>query len=466
MVARPALTSLGRLVPLGGVRADARSVARVAAVVALFVAISAPAGDGRPLRWPHRPNVLVVVTDDQRADTLWAMPKTTALIAERGLAFANSVATTPVCCPSRATIYSGKYAHNHSVWDNQNTTGRLDTDETVQHVLGERGYLTAHVDRYLNNWREWTDEPRDFDLYAVQLGPSAWGPFDALVDGRRVHVTDYTTEWIGNTALGFLEGFERWDDARPWLMFVSTRAAHVPATPEPRYARAAVGPLAAAPSHEEDLRDKAWLDPTREADMRVARAHRSSQLRSLRSVDDLVERVIGRLGELGELRDTLILYTSDNGDQWGEHEHLGKRWPYDESLRVPMLLRWDAGGLARGTVRTDVVGNVDVAPTIYDVTGVSPGYPVDGHSLLGSERRHAILIEYRQVVENPDVPTFGGVWTPEEVFLRFPAVGDEFYARGDPYQLRNLLARQGRKAPRAYLRRLERWRQCAGASCP
>lgn len=444
-----------------------RAITRTSVIVAVVVGLVAPAGDGRPLRWRPRPNVLVIVSDDQRADTLLAMPKTRRSLADRGIRFVNNVVTTPLCCPSRATIYSGKYAHNHGVWDNQNTTGRLDTTETVQSVLKDEGYFTAHVDRYLNNWRAWTSAPRDFDLYAVQLGPSAWGPFEALVNGRRVHVADYTTDWIADEALGFATRFEAWDDTRPWLMFVTTRAPHVPATPERRYADAPVERFSPPPSFREDLSDKAWLEPFASARVEQIRRQRRDQMRSLRSIDDLVDRLVSSLEDLGELRDTLIVYTSDNGYFWGEHGLVGKRWPYDESLRVPLLLRWDAGGLLDGSTRRDLVANIDIAPTIYDAAGIAPPYPVDGRSLLSRARRRAILIEYREVVENPDVPSYLGLWSPGKVFLRFPEAGrSELYRRDDPWQLHNEYSDGRGPRTRRYLQRLRAWSRCVGDSCP
>jgi arylsulfatase A-like enzyme len=413
--------------------------------------------------------VLVFVTDDQRADTLSVMPKTRALLSRRGVRFSNAVVTTPLCCPARATIYSGKYSHNHGVWDNDNDSGLLDTDQTVQKVLRDAGYFTAHVDRYLNNWEEWTSHPPDFDQYAVQLeGHKAWeGRREALVNGERVQVTEYTTRWIARLAGEFLARFEVEQDERPWLMFVATRAPHLPAVPENRYERAAIPSYSPPPSIEEDLSDKPWLEEFQEYDPERAAGRRARQLRSLRSVDDLVEGLLAQLEAAGELRNTLIMFTSDNGELWGEHGLTRKRWPYDESLRVPMLLRWDAGGVPSGVVRDDVVANVDVAPTIYDATGIDPPYPVDGRSMLSDTGRESILIEYRHDSDNPTIPAYSGVWSPGEVFIRFPQVGrTEYYEADDPYQLTNLSVAGSSPDLGRFLSLLRAWETCSGSSCP
>lgn len=413
------------------------------------------------------PNVLVIVTDDQRADTLARMPQTLELIARRGVRFRNAIVTTPLCCPSRASIYSGKYAHNHGVWDNDNTTGLLDTSETMQSVLRREGYLTAHVDRYLNNWMDWTSEPPDFDLYAVQLEQgAAWGPRYALVNGERRYVTTYTTRWIGDMATSFIRRFETEDDDRPWLTFVTTRAPHLPATPEPRYRNADVCCWDPPPSVTESLVDKPWVRDLTSARPDQTMSNRRRQLRSLMSVDDVVGRLVGLLDELDELHDTLIIFTSDNGQMWGEHGLEGKRWPYDESLRVPLALRWDGGGVAPGTVRDDVVANIDIAPTIYDATGSSPTYTVDGVPLLSGARRRAILIEYGGDPDRPDIPHFLGVWSAQEVFLHVLPDHHEFYAAEDRYQLDNLYGSGAGPDPGPYLELIEAWRDCAGRACP
>jgi N-acetylglucosamine-6-sulfatase len=362
------------------------------------------------------------------------------------------------------------------VWDNnnttytRNTTGHLDTDLTVQHVLHEAGYFTAHVDRYLNNWEDWTDHPPDFDQYAIGLpGYKAWAPQrEALINGKKILVKEYSTSWIRDMALLFLDRFERTEDARPWLMFVTTRAPHLPAVPEPKYRNAPVPSFAPPPSFREpDLSDKPWLQSAPRVTKAEVVKDRTNQLRTLLSVDDMVAALISRLQQLGELDNTLIVFTSDNGELYGEHGLGAKRWPYDESLRVPLLVRWDAGHIPQGQDRTDVVANIDIAPTIYAISGIQPPYPLDGRSLFSGTRRRDILVEYLHDVDVPEIPRYAGVWSPGPVFLDFPTEHrQEFYAGDDPYQLDNLYEDGGAPNPAPYLALLKKWMTCSGATCP
>lgn len=227
--------------------------------------------------------------------------------------------------------------------------------------------------------------------------------------------------------------------------------------------------LRAAASIEEDTSDKLWISKEVRSDKKLINfiRVRRRQLRALMSVDDLVARLIGRLRELGELRNTLIIFTSDNGEVWGEHLLGGKRWPYDEALRVPMLMRWDAGNLSAGSLRSDVVANIDIAPTIYDATGVHPLYTVDGKSLLSGHERRRILIEFRHDQDTEEVPRYQEVWSPGKVFVHYPYTGRyEFYAASDPYQLHNLYASGEAPDPAPYLARIEAWSSCSGSRCP
>jgi arylsulfatase A-like enzyme len=406
------------------------------------------------------PNVLVIVTDDQRADTLWVMPTTRRLIAGRGITFENAVATTPLCCPSRASIYSGLFAHNHGVWDNHNRLGVLDTDTTVQKVLRDHGYFTAHVDRYLNRWSEWAKKPPNFDLYAIQLDRrSAWKPRNVLVNGRRTFVRTYSTKWIEQKAISFIERFESRDDSNPWLTFVTTRAPHLPAVPEKKYRESRVCCFTPPPT---------VLGSAPSLDLGKVKRWRRNQLRSLKSVDDAVAALINRLEDLGELHNTLIIFTSDNGFLWGEHGRVGKRWAYDDSTRVPLLLRWDAREIELGTRRRDVVANIDIAPTIYDASGIDPPYAVDGNSLLSGERRNEILIEYKHDPSTPQIPSYRGIWTPGEVFINHPRSGtNELYLQDDPHQLINVYSSSdGGPNPNPYLGRISAWSNCSGTNCP
>ena len=426
-----------------------------------------PGGDARP------PNVLVVVTDDARAETLQVMPRTRPWLADGGVTFTQGFATTPSCCPSRASILSGRYAHNHGVL-RQQLGDRLDQETTLARYLSGGGYRTAMAGKFLNRW-PLRRPPPHFDRYAQANG----GYYDQLwqVDGAVRRVPTYSTTFVGDQALAYLAEFER-DDARPWFLYLAPFAPHDPRVPEPRYAAASFPDLeqvggggaaevAGAPAY---LRQRAPADPGEVA------ALRTGQARTLLSVDDLVERVMGRLQATGELDDTLVFYLSDNGYSWGEHRHVGKFVPYTESIKVPFLVRWP-GRLPAGTVDDRLVATIDIKPTVLAAAGIrpDPGDTVDGRSLLDGRRRQRLLAEYwRDQANAPGVRDWAALRAPEWQYVENydqPGGGTfrEFYdLRRDPGMERNLLADDdpGNDPPATLAAELAAARTCAGASCP
>jgi arylsulfatase A-like enzyme len=413
-----------------------------------------------------RPNFLVIVTDDQRLQgTMRVMPKVRRAIGGHGVTYRNGVVTTPLCCPSRASIFSGKYAHNHRVWNNRRTA-LFDTSETAQAVLRHAGYLTALSGKYLNGWRKLADKPRDFDRYATWVGSPGYYNSRFVVNGAHRRIKSYSTRFVGRMARRFLGSFQRHNDARPWLLYVNPFAPHHEATPEKKFRHAPVPRFRPPPSFDEaDVSDKPWVaeqvDRTR---LSWVKAFRRRQLRSLMSVDNMVANLITRLQDLRELENTFIVYTSDNGWSWGEHRMNNKYFPYDEALRVPFLVRWD-GRLQRG-VDDRIVANIDITATMFDAARVTPPYPVDGRSLLRDRRRNAILIESPRDTITPE---YSSVWSPGEVFVHFEAGFDELYSDDDPYQLNNVLARcdpAGCPNINPFLDLLAAWRRCSGLRCP
>jgi arylsulfatase A-like enzyme len=449
----------------------------VAALALGAVAVGAARGRGGaeagPGRAAARPNVLVVVTDDARAETLEAMPKTRRWLADGGVTFTQGFATTPSCCPSRASILSGRYVHNHGVL-RQDLGERLDQGTTLARYLTDAGYRAAMAGKFLNRW-PLRRPPPHFDRWALANG----GYYDQLwqVDGALRRVPAYSTSYIGDRALHWLEELEG-DDARPWFLYLAPFAPHDPRVPEPRYAKASFPALervgaAGAPSvagKPRYLRDRRPADPAQVA------ALRTGQLRTLLSVDDLVDRVLRRLADRGELEHTLVFYLSDNGYAWGEHRHVGKFTPYTESIRVPFLVRWP-GRLPAGTVDDRLVATVDIAPTVLEAAGLrpDPAVPLDGRSLLDGRRRERLLAEYwRDQANAPGIRDWATLRGPGWQYIESydqPGGGTyrEYYdlAR-DPGMERNLLSDHdpGNDPPAGLAAELAAARACAGASCP
>lgn len=339
-----------------------------------------------------RPNVLVILTDDQRTG-LSAMPSTRTLFRRQGTTFPNGFVTTPQCCPSRASIMSGRYAHNHGVQDN-NGAANLDMEQTFQAVLQGAGYRTGFAGKFLNGWDPSVPPPH-FDDWAMRGAGNGYYGGGWNINGVMRVVDAYSTTLIRRRGLRFLRDAES-DDARPWLLFLSTLAPHGPFRPEPKYEAARVGRWDGNPAvFESDRSDK----PQRISDvgnchLPCGRAKRRGQLRTLMSVDDLVERVFRLLERNGE-RNTIAIFLSDNGFGWGEHGLAGKGVPYDHATRVPMYVRWP-GHLAAQSIDTRIAANIDIAPTILDAARIpdSAMPPMDGRSLLNETwSRDRILLE-------------------------------------------------------------------------
>jgi arylsulfatase A-like enzyme len=459
-------------------------VAVLAAAVALgIVALTASRGPGGATvggraRPGHgdRPNVLVFVTDDARAETLQQMPKTRRWLADGGVTFTQAYATTPSCCPSRASILSGRYVHNHGV-RRQQQGARLDQRIALQRYLKDAGYFTAMAGKFLNRWPLDTPPPF-FDRFAHANG----GYYDQVwdVDGRVRRVHTYSTTFVGDKGLEYLAGFERADDARPWFAYLAPFAPHNPRVPEERYATAtfpAQGPAAAV--GEPEIGDKPGYLRTRPAPTAAAvAALRTGQLRTLLSVDDLVDRVLRHLDQTGELDGTLVFFLSDNGYAWGEHRYVGKFVPYTESTRIPFMVRWP-GRLPAGSVDDRMIATIDIKPTVLDAAGVDPGPgdTVDGRSLLDAHRRERLLLEYwRDPANAPGVRTWASLRAPtwqyvedyDQPGVRGRVFREYYDLARDPGMERNLLADAdpANDPPAALGAELAAARGCVGVSCP
>jgi arylsulfatase A-like enzyme len=458
---------------------DGRGLARYAAAITLLVSALAACDtdpeNTAPLQGDS-PNVLVIVTDDQPLNTMSAMPKTKRLLDRGGTRFVNAFATTPTCCPARASIMTGQYAHNHGVTRNS-LAKRLAQTETLQSYLQGAGYFTALAGKYLNQWPIERDPPH-FDRWAMYSSDDdnhryyyggRWN-----IDGRVEKREEYATRLIRRTALEYVNaGIE---SKGPWYVYVAPTAPHSDLQqlpePEPRFESAPVVPWDPPLSTtEKDRSDKpGYVRSIRPGGRRGARA-RTAQLRSLRSVDLLVASLLSRIRHAGQDRDTLVVYLSDNGYMWGQHGLVTKHVPYSESVRIPFLFRPPAA-FAGPPVDRRLVTNVDVAPTIMDAAGLSPDHVMDGRSLLrqGWGRSEVLLESWGSPALK--MPRWAALRSRAAQFTEYYAGGEvtdsEYYdLRSDPLQLRNLLPKGRSEVDvRRWAGRLSRYSDCKGTSCP
>jgi arylsulfatase A-like enzyme len=451
-----------------------RKIALAGAVLATSIVTAADAQV--PVEPPAPPNVVVIVTDDQRLETMSAMPATRRLFKREGTRFSNGFATTPLCCPARASIMSGRYAHNHGITTQQEGEAfELEQSMTMQRELKAAGYRTGMYGKFLNGW-DLTSSPTYFDDWAIfsHVEPNGYfgGPWNA--NGSVHTVNRYASNYLRSKALSFVRETEQSDD-QPWYLFLAPPAPHAPFDPGDRYFDAPVRLWDGNPAVEEaDRSDKPSWVTSRSQGLRIGRRLRGKQLRTLMSVDDMIERLFAELDELDEDEETLAFFLSDNGFLWGEHGLTQKRFPYGPSVRVPFYVRWP-GQVTPGTLDDRLAANIDIAPTVYEAAGITPDYQPDGRSLLGTDGRDRLLLEFWHTGRGA-LPSWASTITDRFQYVEYysdqglPAAVTEYYdLTVDPWQLDNLLgdSETGNDPNVPMLSvQLSLDRSCEGTECP
>lgn len=400
-----------------------------------------------------RPNVVIVITDDQRADQLARMQVTNTELVENGVKFDHAFASHPLCCPSRTSILRGQYAHTTGIYTNGGSLGgwagfrdRGLERSTLATWLDDAGYETALVGKYLNGYAASTNYvPPGWDFWR------GGGPNYYNVGGVRTYQSDLLTRYADE----FIRGTPT---DTPLFLYLSYYKPHAPSKPAPRYAadpRCDGISTSGVPSFNEadvsdkpsTVRNKPLLTPEQQTS--VGTTLPTDQCRALLSVDDGVAAVLRALQDTDRLGNTLIVFMSDHGLFLGEHRLQWKVLTYEEAIHIPLVIRYDP--LTRNVPGVDgrLVVNVDIAPTIVDLLGlaVTPGCPdppygpcggeFEGRSLIpildgsASDWRSDILVENHRSC---------GVRSDRYVFVRYDNGEEELYdLTTDPYQLSNLL---------------------------
>jgi N-acetylglucosamine-6-sulfatase len=483
-------------------------IAAAATLAAAALGVTGAASASARTSAAERPNVVTIMTDDQDFRSMWALPKTRRLIARRGTTFATASVSFPLCCPSRATYYSGQYAHNHGVrWNTFPLGGfyRFRQAETLPVWLRRAGYRTIHIGKYLNQTgeRDPREVPAGWDDYDGGVDPTTYDYYGFTLNHNGTLKTyprrpqDYSTDVYARLAERAIRTASR--AGRPFFLSLAPNAPHTvsaasraeiegtPALPPPRYAdRFAARPLPRYPDFDEaDVSDKPpflgaiWprLTPDQIASLT---AHYRGRMGALVGVDDLVERVVNALKRSGVYGDTDIIFTSDNGWMLGEHRLTDpttedgrasgvKFFPFEGSSRVPLIAAgpdFPAGRTVRGAV-----ANVDLAPTIEDITGARPGLPQDGTSLLPAARRPSLLDGRGVLLEtfpNPrSAPPYRSIRTERYRYDRYDDGSEQLYdLEADPWELRSRHADPRYAVVKSRLARaLARLASCRGAGC-
>lgn len=390
----------------------------------------------------ERPNFLIIYTDDQRFDSMWQMPRTQALIFDQGVTFEHGYITTPLCGPSRCSILTGMYAHNHGIRENQDSG----FDATIfANYLQDDGYYTGLVGKYLNEWRH-KDEPNPaFDYWrAIFGGQSRYNNPDIMVDGKWVrHQGQYISDAFGDYCIEFIEKASK--KPKPFCLYFAPNAPHEPATPADEDKFLDIDLPDFPPSfNEEDVSDKpAWIAEKEplfdDAKIHEINEFRNDQLLTLRSLDRNIERIMQKLEEEKLLDKTVIIFLSDNGKMWGEHRMTSKNSYYEEAARVPFALRYPPL-IPEPYLEKTPVANIDIAPTLYDLARLPIPAEVDGVSLVPLLQTRAMEREGVLIEGWPGRGHYAAYHIADYIYVETEGDKAEFYdLKKDPYQLENAI---------------------------
>jgi arylsulfatase A-like enzyme len=456
----------------------------VVALATLFTAGCGLAqGAALEIDTPASPNIVLINTDDQDTASMKYMPLVNEHLVREGITFENSFVSDPLCCPSRATTLTGLYPHNHGIWSVFNGPdggfeGFRDKgleQRTVAVWLQNAGYDTALLGKYLNG----------YDSTHIPIGWSDWYAMMGVEKDHRINANGTIVTYpdskaqadlLAEHAAGFIEAHA----GEPKFLYVAPYAPHSPPDVAERHQGMFANKRAPrTPAYnEEDVSDKPpWirsLEPLSGPVRREYDALYRQRLRSLQGVDEMVARIVSELEAQNEMDNTYIFYTSDNGYMLGEHRRKGKNNPYEESIRVPLVVR--GPGVPAGASRPQIALNNDLAPTISDLAGVQPPEPMDGRSLTPlfsgeSPWRDAALIEYRSVTlprtgERGPWRGYGAVRTANRLYAEYKNGEKELYnLRDDPYQLTNRAGTADSGVLGSLDARLEELKGCASETC-
>jgi arylsulfatase A-like enzyme len=422
-----------------------------------------------------RPNVVYILTDDQRWDTLGChekpylgikTPNLDRLAAE-GARFRNAFCTTSLCSPSRASMLSGLYAHTHKVINN--FTDYPANLPSYPRQLQSAGYETAYIGKF--HMDENSDEKRPgFDYWVSHKGQAKYDENMFNVNGQRVNRKEYYTHVVTEYATEYL----RRKHDKPFCMILGHKAPHGPFVPEEKYKHTYDNVKIEYPESAFHLDDKpAWIKqrldtwhgiygplygfrekfPDRSPEgVKIFGDFVRSYVGTINSIDDSTGQIYQALKDIGELDNTIFIFTTDNPFLLGEHGMIDKRTMNEESIRLPLLMRYPQR-IKPGTLVDEMVLSVDLAPSILDLCGAAPLPRVHGKSvaplLAGSSAgwRQSWFYEYNYEKQFPYTPNVRGVRTRDWKYMHYPH-GDggpdrhkaELYdLKNDPQELRNLI---------------------------
>ncbi|XP_054468250.1 glucosamine (N-acetyl)-6-sulfatase (Sanfilippo disease IIID), b [Anoplopoma fimbria] len=471
-------------------------------------------------------NIILILTDDQDVHLggMTPMKKAKSLIGEAGATFVNSFTVTPLCCPSRSSILTGQYPHNHEVRNNS-VSGNCSSPQwqsgpeasAFPVYLSKQKYQTFYAGKYLNQYgkKDGGDVghvPPGWDQWHALMGNSQYYNYTLSVNGKEQkhgdsYEADYLTDLITNRSLKFLDDRS---PQHPFFLMLSPPAPHSPWTAAPKYQKEFSNVKAPRDgSFDKPGKDKHWLlrqpvNPMPESSLDFLDNAYRKRWQTLLSVDDMVELLVKKLESIKELDNTYIFYTSDNGYHTGQFSlPIDKRQLYEFDIRVPLMVR-GPGIKPNQTLQAPVL-NIDLAPTILDISGVNLStVNVDGQSFLSQmapslrngTTRPYFLVEYNgegQPTKDPACPKLGPGLSQcfpdcvcEDAFnntyacvrtldsknnLQYCEFADNesfvevYNLTSDPHQLENIVKKVDPAVLQAMNQRLIKLQSCQGDSC-
>jgi N-acetylglucosamine-6-sulfatase len=405
----------------------------------------------------NRPNFVVILLDDLRADALGCtghpFVRTPHLdrLAASGARFTSAFATTPLCVPSRASFLTGQYPHAHGV--KVATSANIPLSHrliTFPQLLQAAGYETAFIGKWhIGN----TAEPRPgFDRWVSFEGQGVYVDPELNRDGKVEKRQGYTTDLLTDEAVTFITS----PHPRPFLTYLSHKAVHAPFVPASRHREAFAHVRIPRPSSETDKpsdkpvlsRPGVWMDP-KDTDTYTSEQNVRDQLACLLAVDDGVGRVLEALERTGQRQNTVVIFSSDHGYFWGEHGLGGKHGPYEEALRIPLLVSYPAM-VRPGLKPAGFALSIDLAPTLLDLAGVAIPSWIQGRSLVPVLRNEQTRVRTRFLAEfflgettdaTPRFPDWQAVRDERWKFVRYsglPGMEELYDLKTDPQERKNL----------------------------
>jgi N-acetylglucosamine-6-sulfatase len=429
-----------------------------------------------------KPNIIFILTDDQDTASLASMATVQSELVQKGTTFENGILTLPVCCPSRATMLRGQYAHNHSIGDGSGENGALAfrrrglESSTVATWLDDADYRTALVGKYLNGY-DYRYVPHGWDRWYANIGDDVWAECLNENGKERCYGGKHPDAVLAEKAEQFVRSSK--DSPQPLFLWLSLNAPHAPA-PYMRQDRNKFSevPLPKPPSFDEaDVSDKpAWVRSkgriSPEGERSIGALHRD-RLRSLQTADRAVGTLIDALADTGRLENTYVVFFTDNGYHMGQHRlRPDKATPYVEDVRFPLVVR--GPNVSQGETSQELVLNTDLAPTFAELARAQVPEFVDGRSFAPLLREEPVRWRTAALLENrrsPQLhrPAYAGILTKNTTYVEYENGERELYdLSSDRHQLTNLLFQP---TPEAEARavslsaRLQDLRMCAGQGC-